>query len=115
MAKRKETEYIKCLAALERYEHLSATLGADHPQTKAAMLLAIDLAPPELQDMAHSVAAMLGVLPPASGYLEDGQAVFRVEDAAARRGQSPAEFMAERADAGLDIELIDPALIHRTQ
>ena len=115
MAKSKETEYIKCLAALQRYMDLSNTLGADHPQTKAAMLLAIDLAPPELQDMAHSLAAMLGVLPPASGYLEDGQAVFRVEDAAARLGQSPAQYMAARADAGLDTELIDPALIHRTQ
>jgi hypothetical protein len=72
--------------------------------------------------MMRDKAIEMGLIPPASGYLEDGTPAYRLEDVATRLGLSESEaqaslaqFMAERAAAGLDTMLINPALVHRTQ
>lgn len=64
------------------------------------------------------------ILPEPGGYLDDGTAMFRLEDVAAKMGLSPAEaersikaFLADREARGqsnADI-LTDPAMLHRKQ
>ena len=103
---------------------LRETLGENHPDTKAAMMLAIELAPKELIDEFGDMAREMGLMPEADGYLDDGSPMYRLEDIAERLGVSPAEaeeamhkMLAEREALGLSNAGIvtDAARIHRKQ
>lgn len=110
--------------ALERHQRLAETLGIDHPDTRRAMLLVMELAPKELQDLLGDMARKMGLMPEACGYLEDGTPVYCLEDVAKRLGTSPAqaeaalqENHAERDALGLPNTGIvaEGALIHPKQ
>lgn len=98
-------------AALARYSHLSKTLGHDHDITKDAFTVLFSLAPEEYIDEAHKIAVEMDLLPEASGYLEDGSPMYKLNDIAAKNGvtieeaeQSMHEMLAVRVEAGLPID-----------
>ncbi len=112
------------MEAIKRHRRLVDTLGMDHPDTMRAMMLAMELAPKELIDEFGDMAREMGLMPEATGYLDDGSPMFRLDDIAERLGVSPAEaeeamhkMLAEREALGLSNAGIvtDAALIHRKQ
>jgi hypothetical protein len=102
---------------------MRATLGEDHPLTRRAFSLVMDLAPEKLKTLMNNMAREMGIIPEhADGYLDDGTPVYQLESIARTLGMTESEaqdsvqaFMVDRAALGLDTPLIDPALIHRRQ
>ncbi len=109
---------------LTTHHRLVETLGINHPDTMRAMNVVIYLAPDWLRDEMHAMASEMGLIPEASGYLEDGSPVYLLDDLAARLGVSPQDAKAtlDRSTAELeeqgiqmDRPMIDSAVIHRKQ
>lgn len=110
------------LAAVEDHAKAVELLGPEHPATDLAFEKVMALLPPDLQEAMHEKAIEMGLLPPASGYLEDGTAVYRLEDMAISLGVSIEEarevisrFDDERAMAGLSSGLINPERVYFKQ
>ncbi len=112
------------MEAIKRHQRLVDTFGMDHPDTKRAMMLAMELAPKELIDKFGDMAREMGLIPEVGGYLDDGSPMYRLEDIAERLGVSPADaeeamhkMLSEREALGLSNAGIvqDAALIHRRQ
>jgi hypothetical protein len=112
------------MEAIKRHRRLVDTLGMDHPDTRRAMMLAMELAPEELIDEIGDMAREMGLMPEAYGYLDDGSPMYRLEDIAERLGVSPSEadeamhkMIADREALGLRSTgiLTDTALIHWRQ
>lgn len=111
------------LAAVERLEHLSDTLGDEHPQTAAAFDRVVQLAPPEIRAVMASKAREMGLMPDTpDGYLSNGEPVYNLHSVAKNLGMTDEDahmalqaFMAERAAQGLDCQLVDPADVHIIQ
>lgn len=109
--------------AVERYEAMQATLGDEHPLTRQAMALCMELAPQELKTIMAEKAREIGLMPERPhGYTSEGEACYRLEDIAKRLGMAEDEvqesvkaFLADRAALGLDSGLVDPYTIHRVQ
>ena len=101
---------------------LAQTLGTDHPEAIAALMLAISLAP---ETMIEELGGMLqedGLMPTACGYLEDGTPVFNMEEIAEKLGipkdearDSALHFLTSCNEQGLPSGLIDPKLVHTLQ
>lgn len=80
-------------------------------------------APDWFQDEMCAVFSEMRALPAASGYLEDGSPVYRLEDVAAKLGASQEEGRdilqqaAEDEVDGLQVDIvrIDPGTVHRKQ
>jgi AraC-like DNA-binding protein len=109
--------------ALDRHQHLVNTLGMDHPITKQVFQIVMEHAPDEFLDLAHDVAKEMDLIPAATGYLEDGTAMYRLDDIAEKLGmsideaeQAMRDIQAERKAAGLpELPVVDGSLIHRVQ
>lgn len=101
---------------------LAQTLGTDHPEAIAALMLAISLAP---ETMIEELGGMLqedGLMPTACGYLEDGTPIFSMREIAKKLGvpqdeaqDSALRFLATCTEHGLPSRLIDPELVHMLQ
>jgi len=111
-------------AALAQYQYLSKTLGPDHDITKNAFIVLFSLAPDEYVDEAHKIAVEMDLIPDSTGYLEDGTAIYRLDDIAAKleipieeAEHAMHEMMAVRKEAGFPVNdyLVDDSLIHRRQ
>ena len=104
--------------AVAKCLHLDETLGKGHPETIAATAHALSLASQDFHDFMTAKMRELDLVPEAFGYTADGQAVFRIEDIAAKLGMSLEEAQdAMQAFDEMDLSamVIDPATIHRVQ
>ncbi len=107
------------VAAMKEARRLAITLGDDHADTMAAMMVAVELAPPEARAMFHMHMSESGNMPEAKGYTDDGEPVFSPESIAAMFDvtveevkQAMAEVTALRDSLGLPSILVDPAQVH---
>lgn len=110
------------MAAMSACLRLGERLGLDHPDTAAAMMRAMSIAPPSMRDFMAAQANELGLIPEAVGYTTDGEPVFSLESIAAKLDMTMPEAQAamdamltERAALGLPAVLVDPATVHRVQ
>ncbi|MDD2712583.1 MAG: hypothetical protein PHU77_06640 [Simplicispira sp.] len=110
------------LAAVDDCLRITEALGQDHPHAKRAMQRVMALAPRSLMDELHKMADELGLMPEPDGYLEDGQPVVSLQAVAAQLGISLEEaqkgmdeMLAELEAAGVPVQTIDPASVHRKQ
>lgn len=108
------------MAAMEVARRLAITLGEIHPDTMAAMMMAVELAPPDAQEVFYSSMRSSGAMPEASGYADDGKPVFSLESVAAKFGVSDQEvqqvmnqILEARDELGLSAVMVSPARIHR--
>ena len=90
------------LGAIKRHRQSMESLGADPPFTMRAFALAMHHAPTELIDEFAEMAKKMGVLPQASGYLEDGTEVYALDKIASNLGVTIAE-----AEAIMDNTIAD--------
>jgi hypothetical protein len=72
--------------AMKQYVILRDAHGEDHELTKDAFILLFSLAPDEYVDEAHNIAVEMNLIPDASGYLEDGLPMYKLDDIAAKNG-----------------------------
>lgn len=111
------------LAAVRAHREARATWGDEDPRTMRAFMLAMHLSPPWLMEEVDVMAKEMGLMPEASGYLEDGSPVFNVSDIARKVGRSEDEvrarvdaMMADRRAMGLPVDgVVDPERVHRKQ
>lgn len=110
------------MQAAEKACALAERLGQDHRDAKAAMVLAMELAPADLKATIAAKAREMGLIPEPCGYLADGTPLYNLGDVAAKLGQTPeeaqqamAEMMAAREDMGLPCVLVEPGAVHRRQ
>lgn len=109
--------------AMHKYKAIVEQYGEESQEARISFMTAMQLAPDWFMD---DVTSSMGddFLPQASGYLEDGQPVFSLEDIAEKFGisaedaaESLGEMMAVREELGLSNEgkLIRPSSVHRKQ
>lgn len=110
------------IEAASQYSRLRMALGNDHPQTREQFTLLLHLAPQSFKDDMHAMADQMGLLPKSSGYLENGEPLYRIEDIAAHFNipmeQANAmlnQMEAERQKLGIGSGIAEPPLIHRKQ
>ena len=101
-------EFIKacnhCMDMLNQY-------GEHHPNTEQAFMLVLHHMPEHVKAEMNAKAKELNLLPPVSGYTDDGVPICTVEDIAKHLGMSPDEteqhifqMMDTRQKAGLSNE-----------
>ena len=110
------------MAAMSACLRLGESLGLDHPDTTAAMMRAMSIAPPSMFDFMAAQAKELGLLPEVDGYTDDGEPVFSLKGIAAKLDMTMDEAQAamqamqtEREAMGLPTGLVDSATVHRLQ
>lgn len=95
--------------AMRQYECIAAAHGEDSEQARDAFLQAMLKAPSWLQDEANAIAEKIGLLPEQpSGYSDEGEPLYTLEDLAKTLGISYEEaeaqlhkLIAQREVAGL--------------
>ena len=102
--------------AYNHYQAMVKQYGDKHPVTEQAFLLTLNYAPEHIKEEMHQKAKELNLLPPPSGYTDDGEPMYRLEDIAKHLGmnfedaeQHLLQVMDNRQKAGLsnDGVLID--------
>jgi hypothetical protein len=103
----------KFRAAVDRHLALVERLGQDHKDTIKAMQVALELAPPEIQDQLTAKVKELELIPKTPYGLVDGEPVYRLEDIAKclditmeEAKAAVEEMLAEREALGLSNEVI---------
>lgn len=74
--------------AFDHYRSMLKQFGEDHPITEQAFLLTLHYAPEHIKNEMSAKAKELNLLPPVSGYTDDGEAMYRLEDVANHLGVS---------------------------
>ena len=74
--------------AFEHYKAMLAQYGEHHPITERALILTMHYTPEHIKEEMHQKAKELNLLPPASGYTDDGEPMYRLEDIAKHFGIS---------------------------
>jgi hypothetical protein len=117
---RETSRSLKFDKAMAECLHLDDALGKNHPDTITATAHALSLAPQELHDLMMAKMRELNLVPKPIGYTADGQALYRLEDIAAKLGISNDEaqskfqkLMGNSDEEDLPAMTIDPILIHR--
>ncbi|MDV2440219.1 hypothetical protein QR665_12175 [Acinetobacter gerneri] len=110
--------------AFEHYKAMLEQFGKDHPITERAFLLTLHYTPEHIKKEMHQKAKELGLLPKPSGYLDNGTAVYAIEDIAKQLRISIEEAQAQ-LDNLLQIEqqlgivtgvtLVDPNTVNKIQ
>jgi hypothetical protein len=110
--------------AMHKHMDLVAQYGETSPQAKRSLMEAMHLAPDWFMDDISKMGNEMDLLPPSSGYLEDGSPMFSLNDIAAKFGipieqaeQDLKEMLSVRQDLGLPLDGVttDSSLIHRKQ
>ena len=122
MNKHAPPEFFK---AFDHYKAMIKQYGDDHPITEQALMLTMHYTPEHIKAEMHQKAKELNLLPPPSGYTDDGQPMYRLEDIASHLGMSfedaeqhLLQMMDNRQQVGLsnDGVLINPNIhINRVQ
>jgi len=102
--------------AFDHYKAMLAQYGEHHPITEQALILTMHYTPEHIKAEMHQKAKELDLLPPVSGYSDDGDPMYTLEDIAKHFGisfeeaeQRLLEMMDNRKKVGLsnDGVLID--------
>ena len=68
--------------AFDHYKNMVKQYGNDHPITEQAFILTLHYTPEHIKAEMHEQAKELNLLPSVSGYTDDGQPMYRLEDIA---------------------------------
>lgn len=74
--------------AFDHYKKMVEQYGDDHPITEQALLLTLHYTPEHIKAEMNAKAKELNLLPPPSGYTDDGEPMFSLEDIAKHFGIS---------------------------
>lgn len=103
--------------AFDHYKNMVKQYGDGHPITEQAFMLAMHYTPEHIKDEMHQKAKELSLLPPVSGYTDEGEPMYTLEDIAKHFGisfeqaeQQLLRMMDNRQQVGLsnDGVLINP-------
>ncbi|HCQ62550.1 hypothetical protein QAB16_018740 [Acinetobacter nosocomialis] len=72
--------------AFDHYKAMLAQYGEHHPITEQAFILTMHYTPEHIKEEMHQKAKELNLLPPVSGYTDDGEPMYRLEDIAKHFG-----------------------------
>lgn len=105
MTKPVNPEFFK---AFDHYKAMVKQYGDDHPITEQAFILTMHYTPEHIKDEMHQKAKELNLLPPPSGYTDEGDPMYSLEDIAKHFGisfeeaeQSLLQMMDNRQKVGL--------------
>ena len=93
--KHREPPSPEFIQAMTEYEAIVAKFGMDSEQEKAQFIKLLRLAPKPLQDEIRGKAKELGLIPPPSGYSDEGNPLYNVADLAKHFGLSESEVIAD--------------------
>ena len=85
MTKPVNPEFFK---AFDHYKAMLEQYGDDHPITEQAFFLTLHYTPEHIKAEMHQKAKELNLLPPVSGYTDDGEPMYQLEDIAKHFGIS---------------------------
>lgn len=111
-------------AAMRRHVELAAQHGEDSPEARRSFMQAMMIAPDWFKEETSQIAADMGLLPKATGYLEDGSPMFSLDDVAGQLGVTVVEaeaaahdMLADRQALGLPVDglVVGSERIHRRQ
>lgn len=114
MTKPVNPEFFK---AFDHYKNMVKQYGDDHPITEQAFILTMHYTPEHIKEEMHQKAKELNLLPPPSGYTDEGDPMYSLEDIAKHFGisfeeaeQRLLQMMDNRQQVGLsnDGVLINP-------
>ena len=114
MTKPVNPEFFK---AFDHYKNMVKQYGDDHPITEQAFILTMHYTPEHIKEEMHQKAKELNLLPPPSGYTDEGNPMYSLEDIAKHFGisfeeaeQRLLQMMDNRQKVGLsnDGVLINP-------
>lgn len=114
MTKPVNPEFFK---AFDHYKNMVKQYGDDHPITEQAFILTMHYTPEHIKEEMHQKAKELNLLPPPSGYTDEGDPMYSLEDIAKHFGisfeeaeQHLLQMMDNRQQVGLsnDGVLINP-------
>ena len=114
MTKPVNPEFFK---AFDHYKNMVKQYGDDHPITEQALILTMHYTPEHIKEEMHQKAKELNLLPPPSGYTDEGDPMYSLEDIAKHFGisfeeaeQRLLQMMDNRQKVGLsnDGVLINP-------
>lgn len=74
--------------AFDHYKNMVKQYGDDHPITEQALTLTLHYTPEHVKEEMHQKAKELNLLPPVSGYTDEGEAMYSLEDIAKHFGMS---------------------------
>ena len=74
--------------AFDHYKAMLKQYGDDHPITEQAFLLTLHYTPEHIKAEMDAKAKELNLLPPVSGYTDEGEPMYRLEDIAKHLGMS---------------------------
>ena len=74
--------------AFDHYKNMVKQYGDDHPITEQALMLTLHYTPEHIKAVMDAKAKELNLLPPVSGYTDDGEPMYRLEDIAQHLGMS---------------------------
>ncbi len=103
--------------AFDHYKNMVKQYGDDHPITEQALILTMHYTPEHIKEEMHQKAKELNLLPPPSGYTDEGDPMYSLEDIAKHFGisfeeaeQHLLQMMDNRQKVGLsnDGVLINP-------
>ena len=79
MTKPVNPEFFK---AFDHYKNMVKQYGDDHPITEQAFILTMHYTPEHIKEEMHQKAKELNLLPPVSGYTDEGDPMYSLEDIA---------------------------------
>ncbi len=108
--------------AMHHYKLIARLHGEESDQARNAFTSAMLKAPEWFRDEANQMARDMGLLPPASGYLDNGDPIYTLSDVAEHLGVS-VEYAMQQVKSieaiheaqGLPFARIDAALVNRRQ
>ena len=74
--------------AFDHYKAMLAQYGEHHPITEQALMLTMHYTPEHIKKEMDAKAKELNLLPPPSGYTDDGEPMYQLEDIAKHFGIS---------------------------
>ena len=74
--------------AFDHYKAMVKQYGDDHPITEQALILTMHYTPEHIKAEMHQKAKELNLLPPVSGYTDEGDPMYSLEDIAKHFGIS---------------------------
>ncbi len=74
--------------AFDHYKAMLAQYGEHHPITEQALMLTMHYTPEHIKQEMHQKAKELNLLPPPSGYTDEGEPMYSLEDIAKHFGIS---------------------------